>query len=332
MKANLAAALLLAALPAAARSRAPKNIPTADEALAHITSFPSEPCLAHGRIQFFREGKKPKGIGTTVYTSPDGFLRRDIFEKGPRKPAAMTIVDDGRQQRLLIPKLDREWDGVVAREPGGDALARLKSIYEISVSTGGHVAKMTTWRIDFRAPGGPLRRSFWVDRKSGLLLKTEEYRYDGALARRERIVKLEMPAESTQLGLVIAMPSDQNRGPQPLIPADPPVQGTSTHFPRWMPLGFLPLEARAESGGARISYGDGAAQYTVLEAPAGTDSGLDEKAGREIHLKDGSAARLLPAGDGAGLVLRTPTRTLVIAGDLADEELVRVAESVEAAR
>jgi len=327
MKADLAAALLLAALPAAARTRAPKNIPTADEALARITSFPSEPCLAHGRIQFFRDGQKPKGIGTRVYTRPDGFLRREILEKGPHKPAAMIITDDGKTQDVYIPKLPREWSGEVARESGADSLARLKSIYDISISTGGHVAKKTTWRIDFRAPGGPLRRSFWVDRATGLLLKTEEYRYDGSLARRERILKLEMPVGSDSLGK-----ERDGHPPRSLIPSDPPVPGTSTRFPRWMPLGFLPLEARAESGGARITYGDGAAQYTVLEAPAGTNSGLDEKTGREIHLKDGSAARLLPAGDGAGLVLRTSTQTLVIAGDLADEELVRVAESVEAER
>jgi hypothetical protein len=201
------------------------------------------------------------------------------------------------------------------------------------------VAKKSTWRIDFRASGGPLRRSYWVDRETGLLLKTEEYRYDGMLARRERIVKLEMPWRN-RLGLAFSILSSTPSGsrsnareqPQPLIPPDPPVSGTATRFPRWMPLGFLPLEALAESGGARITYGDGAAQYTVLEVPAGTDSGFDEKTGREIHLKDGSTARLLPAGDGAGLVLHASTQTVVIAGDLADEELVRVAESLEAAR
>jgi hypothetical protein len=329
MRASLAAAILLAALPAAARTRAPKNIPDADQALAKIAAFPSQPCLAHGRIQFFREGKKPKGIGTTVYTRPDGFLRREILEKGPHEPAAMVITDDGREQTLSIAKLGRVWAGAIPRESESEALARLKSIYDISVSTGGHVAKKKTWRIDFRAPGGALRRSFWVDRESGLLLKTEEYRYDGTLARRERIVKLEMPAENPPLGT-----SGADRAPnaQPLIPADPPVPGTSTRFPRWMPLGFLPLEARAESGGARIAYGDGASRYSVFEGPAGAESGLDEKSGREFHLRDGSAARLLPAGDGAGLVIRTPTQTLVISGDLADEELVRVAESLEAAR
>jgi hypothetical protein len=330
MKASLAVTFLLAALPAFARSRAPKNIPSVDEALAKIASFPSEPCIAHGRIQVFREGKKPKGIGTMVYTSPDGILRREILEKGPHSPSVMTIVDDGRQQRLLLPKLGRDWAGIVSREPGADAVARLKSIYDISVSTGGHVAKKATWRIDFRAPGGPLRRSYWVDRESGLLLKTEEYRYDGALARRERIVKLEMPVEKSQLGVVLGTAWEKES--RQLIPADPPVPGTATRFPRWMPLGFLPLEAKADGGGARISYGDGASQYSVFEGPSGAESGLDEKLGREIHLKDGSAVRLLPAGDGAALVHRTSSETLVIAGDLADEELVRVAESLGEAR
>jgi hypothetical protein len=328
MRAEVFAAVLLAASSAGARTRVPKNRPDADAALSRVASFPSEPCLAHGRIQFFRAGKKPKGIGTRVYTRPNGFLRLEILEKGPRKPPAMVVTDDGHERRLSIPKLNREWTGVFARESDADAIARLKSIYDISVSTGGHVAKRKTWRIDFHAPGGLLRRSFWVDRVSGLLLKTEEYRYDGSLARRERIVKLELPA-SLPDGLAETVGGSEPMI-APLIPPDPPVPGTHTRFPRWSPLGFLPMDARAAGGGARISYGDGAARYEVFEGPADADSGLDEKAGREVRLKDGSTARLLPAGDGAALVRRTDSGTLAISGDLADEELVRVAESVEA--
>jgi hypothetical protein len=106
------------------------------------------------------------------------------------------------------------------------------------------------------------------------------------------------------------------------------VPNTSWTFPRWAPLGFLPIEAGARDGGALMRYVDGAASFTVFEAPGNTESGIDENGGREVKLKDGSIARLLPAGAGAALVRRSGARLLVVSGDLADEELVRVAESV----
>lgn len=328
MRAEILACLLLAAAPCGARSRAPKNVPGADALLAGLSTAPSAGGVARGRIQFFRSGGKPKGLGTTLYALPDGRLRREIRDKGPRKPAALILLDDGRTSSVYLPKLNRLWTGTSARETPAREAERLKSVYEIAVSTGGRVAKRRTWRLNFSAPGGRVRRSFWVDRDSGLLLKTETYRYDGTLARRERLVNLETPAE-VDPGLFAAA---QFAGAEtrPLAPPDPMAPGA--RFPRWTPPGFLPLEARAQDGGALARYGDGAASFTVFTGPADAPSGLDEKVGRAARLGDGTEVRLLPAGEGAALVRRSAAGLLVIAGDLADEELARVAESVGNAR
>lgn len=331
MRAKLAAALMLAAVSSSARPRVPKNMPEADALLARAFAFPEAGCVARGRIQFFRRDEKPKGLGTVVYTLPDGRLRREIHPRGPSKPAALVIVDDGREQTLHIPKPDRFWTGRMERESAAVAIARLKSIYEISVSTGGRVAKRRTWRLDFRAPNGPLRRTFWVDRESGLLLKTETYRYDGAVARRERLLRLETPA-AVEPGL-FALTASSGAAAKPLIPPDRLVSfDVPVRFPRWSPLGFLALDARGANRGVNIFYSDGAANYSVFEGPTDADSGLNEKLGREVRLKDGSSARLLPAGDGAALVRRSAAGTLFVVGDLADEELVHVADSLGAAR
>jgi len=327
MKAELVLSLLLAAGPAFARSRAPRAaLPDADELLARVYAFPSAGCVAHGRIQFFHAGAKTKGLGTVVYTLPDGRLRREIREKGPRKPPTSVIVDDGKTLSLLLLKVSRIWTGEIERESRDEQTARLKSIYAISVSTGGRVAKHATWRLDLRAPGGPLRRSLWVDRASGLLLKTEMYRYDGSLARRDRIVRLVTPTY-VDPKFFDPIPREEGFHVVPLVPKDPPVPGGDWRFPRWAPLGFLPVEAGAREHGAVIRYDDGAASFTVLQAPGGAESGIDENGGRMVKLKDGSRGLLVPAGLGAALVRRTPSSLLVVSGDLADEELVRVAES-----
>jgi hypothetical protein len=330
MRAELLAGLLLAAAPCGARTRVPKNIPTADALLAGMSAAPSAGGIARGRVQFFRAGGKPKGLGTTIYALPNGRLRREIRDKGPRKPAVMILIDDGRGRSVYLPKLNRLWTGSFARETAAQEAERLKSLYEVAVTTGGRVAKQRTWRLNFSAPGGRVRRSFWVDRDSGLLLKTETYRYDGTLARRDRLLKLETPAQVD--ASLFAADSFAGAETRPLAPPDPIAPGTRARFPRWTPPGFLLLESRSQDAGALARYGDGAASFTVFEGPAGASSGLDEKAGRAARLADGSEVRLLPAGEGAALVRRSAAGLLVVAGDLADEELARVAESVGAGR
>ncbi|MDD5305580.1 MAG: sigma-E factor regulatory protein RseB domain-containing protein, partial [Elusimicrobia bacterium] len=125
---------------------------------------------------------------------------------------------------------------VRGRENAKAGLARLRAIYEISVSTGGVVAKRKTWKIELRLRSGALRRALWVDRDSGLLMKRETYRDDGSLARRERIVKLAMPASVDPASLK----PDPSAGP-------------------WVPDGFV---FTGESGGVR-RWSNGLESYEV---------------------------------------------------------------------
>ncbi len=329
MRPELVCALLLELTPCWARPR--RRLPTPAQALARMTSVPTQPCTARGRIQFFPPGGgKPKGLGTMIYALPDGRIRREIRDKGPRQPAAEIIIDDGRTLSLYLAKPGLLWSGEVPRESARTTRERLESLYAVSVSTGGRVAKRKTWRVDLRAPDGAARVTYWIDRDDGLLLKTETYRYDGSLMRRERLTRLDCPAQIPD-GL-LASSAPPSASARPLVPPDPPVPGSSARFPSWTPLGFLPLEARALAGGALMTYGDGAQRFTVLEAPADAASGLDESLGREVRLADGTSARLLPDGERNALVRRDGSRLLVVSGDLSDDELARVAESLTEAR
>lgn len=174
---KVALALALAALPLQAKPRSPR--PGADELVLKMLSGPATSYIAVERVQVFLPGAKPKALKVGV-SAAGGLVRREFLP--PKKRAAPLLQ-------------------VRAAEKAETGLARLRGLYGISVSTGGVVAKRKTWKLELRLKSGTLRRALWVDRDSGLLLKRETYRDDGSLARRERIMKLELPAAVNPAGL-----------------------------------------------------------------------------------------------------------------------------------
>lgn len=210
---KLAVALALAAVPLQAKPRAP--LPDADALVLKALAGPSTGYAAVERVQVFLPGKKPKALKVNITALPGRAVRREAL---PAKKKAAPLVQ------------------VREREAAAAGLARLRAIYEITVSTGGVVAKRKTWKLDLRLKNGPLRRALWVDRDSGLLMKRETYRDDGSLARRERLVKLALPA-----------------------PVDPASLKPDPALGPWMPDGFV---FAGESGGTR-RYSNGLESYEV---------------------------------------------------------------------
>ena len=208
---DLAVLLALIAVPLQAKPRAQK--PGADALLLRALAGPATSYAAVERLQVFQAGKKPKALKVEV-TSIPGRVRRVVV---PGKKKAAPLVE------------------VRERERPEAGLSRLKTLYEIEVSTGGVVAKRKTWKLELRLKSGTLRRALWVDRDSGLLMKRETYRDDGTLRRRERIVKLELPA------------------PVQAVLREAPAAGP------WTPDGF---SFAGESGGAR-RYSNGLESFEV---------------------------------------------------------------------
>lgn len=209
---KIAVAVVLAALPLQAKPRAPR--PGADELLLKMLSGPATSYAAVERVQVFLPGKKPKALKVNLSGVPGGRVRLEIL---PLKKKGASLVQ------------------VRSAEKPEAGLARLRSIYEVTASTGGVVAKRKTWKLELRLKSGVLRRALWVDRDSGLLLKRETYRDDGTLRRRERIVKLLLPA--------------------PVDPASIPVAAAGI----WTPEGYV---YAGESGGVR-RFTNGLESYEV---------------------------------------------------------------------
>lgn len=220
---ELAVLLALAAVPAAARPRAPR--PDAEALLRKMLAGPATGYAAVERVQVFLPGRRPKALKADVSGLPGGLVRREV-RPSSRKAAPVVWVE--------------------APESPDAALARLRGLYSISVSTGGVVAKRKTWKLDLRLKNGApvLRRSLWVDRDSGLLLKRETYRDDGSLRRRERVVKLELPAS--------AAPFAEAPPPGPWLPPGFVLAGDASGV-RAYSNGLERFELRREGGKAVVS-------------------------------------------------------------------------------
>ena len=225
---KLALALLLAS-PLHAKPRVP--LPGADELVLKALSRPATSYAAVERVQVFLTGKKPKAMTVNVSALPGGKVRRELA---------------GRKKKAGPVELRSEDEAAVK------GLTRLRSLYELAVSTGGVVAKRKTWKLELRLKSnGVLRRALWVSRDEGLLMKRETYRDDGSLARRERLTKLELPAAVDPASFAGAAP----RKP-------------------WTPDGFV---FTGEKDGARV-YSNGLESFSVKDGRASGDIAEDDAA------------------------------------------------------
>lgn len=276
---------------AARRSEVP---PPTD--LFAIALSPTASYAARGRVQAFPRTGKSRTQSVTVTAAPGGKLRRELSSNA-KKPASIVYVSDGRTQSLTWVKRGKRWAGPV------DAPADQSTPYDLSSSSGARVAGRSTWRLDFHAKaGGVLRRSWWLDRKTGVVLRRESFRPDGTLARRERFSTFELKAPAADAFTV---------------PAAPPAQPwAGPGVPTWRPAGFLPVEDRRSETGRLLGYGDGYAAFTIESGPVGAASGKPT---------------MTVTGDGAAIVWRCGERSCRLSGDLLEDEAMRVMHSLEGA-
>ncbi|MFI5362222.1 MAG: hypothetical protein ACHQ49_09655 [Elusimicrobiota bacterium] len=326
MRVDRILAFLLLAAPATAL-----ELPDPAALLVAAFTAPAKGYTAHGRIQSFAPGRKPKALGMTVYYLPDGRLRREVRAHAGAEPEQV-FIDDGTRQRLYWPKLGTLWTGRSADDDAASRAARLRALYAVSVSTGGRVAGRATWRLNLTAPDGGLRRALWVARDGGLLLKCEEYRLDGTLLRRERLTALvELNPDPALFRLEVPPGTPEAPMTAPRGAAEP-----GAVSPRWIPDGFLALESRVEkSGGGRVSavgYGDGVETFTIRQNLDTEEPGGGERSGRPVLLMDGRRAFLSSGRDGPVLAFRSGQSSFSITGEITEDEMVRVADSFAAAR
>ncbi len=331
---------LLAAPSTAARLPRPEPAALLDAALA----APATGYAGRVKVQYFPVGAAPKAQFREVRWDGPGRERVETFAKR-RTPSAVRVRADGEELFYTAP-LKRAWKGA---RPAPDAesarrhRARLDALYELSVSTGGQTAKRKTWRLDLRSRAdGRVRRSLWVDRSTSFVLKREDYRKDGSLRLRERFLRWEPGAQDPE-----AFKRDAPRGVAvtgrdvPFIACPSPGRKTPCASPAlplllpvWLPEGYMLFDVLGSTEARLITaFNDGLAPVSVAASAPGAAvlSGPGDRPYATVPLREGRG-ELLDGDGGPCLLWRQPRRHSVACGDLAEDELALLADSLEPAR
>jgi hypothetical protein len=298
--------LLLLAAPAHAGARKPA--PAAEDLLQEALALPAEAWSARVRVQAFDAAGKAKAQYRTVEFAPPSSWRIESSAKRGGAVAALMITD-GKSAMTAWPTAGRAWLDRAAPEDRAAELTRLSSLYDLSVSTGGRVAGKAAWRLDLRSKAdGRVRRSLWLGKTKGLLLRREDFRPDGRLLRRERATKFGEPPVA---------------GPRfsPVVPAGLTASAVprGAALPRWLPDGFV-LDSAA---GSEASFSDG---LSVLVFHSGA-AAVSAKPYAHVRLRSG-AGRLYAEEDGIRLEWAVGGRSYSLFGDCAEADLARMADSV----
>lgn len=309
--------VLWLAAPAAAARRRP--LPDAAELLNRALAAPSSPYAAHERVQSFAPSGKAKAQSRFIQYQAPG-RRRVEGSARTSGPLSLLIVGDGRLQLTAWPKARRAWLGPVPAEAPAAEAARLSSLYDLSVSTGGRVAGKAAWRLDLRSKAdGRLRRSLWIEKNGGLTLRREDYRPDASLLRRERTSRLEAPDFTPETFVV--KPPDGAAADVSTVPYSGGF-GVKNEFaprlPAWLPDGFVLLEL----SGTSASYTDGLTTFTLAGRGAPQTASY-----ASVKLKSG-AGRYYLTGDSITLAWTAGGREYAAQGDMPEADLARAADSI----
>jgi len=271
-----------------------------------------------------------------------GRLRFD-YESGNRR---WSLIDDGRnlvslrptrQKATVLPRPRLAFDrslaerNYLARQAGSERVAdRVADILEICPRSGG----VAVWRL-------------WLERGTSFALKRERYNVDGKLTSASECITLRTAAVPDE---AFAIPAGWERE-EAWVPGPPlPIEklsrdlGFPVKSPRYLPAGYVWLgghrgrESRGRPPAAELRYTDGLRMLTIVEGQRGPRRREPDgdrhrrweegRPPREPHPPPGGMT-VTRAGGEKVLRYHHGERAVFVMGDLKDDELVRIAHSLD---
>lgn len=274
---------------------------------------------------------RPLSQARSVRWSPPDSRRLEMHRRRGG-PAVFFDLEEGGTRVASWPEKGAGWRFPSRPLAPAARAALLLSRYELAVSTGGRPLKRAADRLEFR-DRGVLRAAWWVDRETGLVLRREDYRPDGSLQRRERLLSLAWGSAPSPAAF--PLPAKPGGLDDPYfkehegLPAASSAAFAARH-PGWLPPGCVPFVAVASRDlkAVHVSYNDGAKAVTVsqgaLKAPAGEPY---------ARVRLGSVpASLHEVPEGLSVAFRAGGRDFQVTGDLPEADLLAVALTLAEAR
>ena len=331
-----ACALLLLVSPAWARRK-----PAAPDAAALLrrTLAPSAGSYeGQMRVEVFAGGlSSVKEISVRFQR---GLYRREVLD-GAGNPAQVA-VSDGKTEWIYDKPRNKVWVGEPA-DPGlkrlgpDDEFDLLTDNYDVSASTAEPVAGRACWLLALRARAdGRLQRRLWVDRKTGLVLATEDFRPQGGLASSARFERLSFPRRQpkklfrfeTPPGATVVKRLDADFM---ALEQAKTAAGVEPKTPAWLPPGYVfeSLDVLPRGGSRIVHYrfSDGINVLSLFQCPSKLKLDFGATAAQTVRL-DAGEGTLAWTQEGQALGWEKGRSRFLLVGPLSGETLRRIADSV----
>lgn len=336
MISRLLAAVVLAALPAAAR--APK-LPDAWDVLKR--SLEAETSAYQGQVvvESYKAGVA-SAKELDVRAAGDGRYRREI--KDADGETSQLVVSDGKKEWIYDRSRNKVWEGEPAdaflkqRGPD-DEFELLSSNYDAALSSSAPVAGRAVWLVELRAKdGGRLERRLWIDKRRGLVLRSQLYLPNGQLATAMLFKEISFRKQGAKTLFSFKTPPGAavvKRLEPDYMALDEAkaAAGLEPRTPAWLPSGFVfeSLDV-VPRGGRKIlhfRFSDGVNVLSLFQCPPHVKLDFGGKDAKEVSLSVGSATTAWTP-EGRVLAWASGKSRFLLVGPLTEETLARVAESV----
>jgi outer membrane lipoprotein-sorting protein len=337
VRSALALALTLAAAPCAAARR-----PAALDAEALLRKS-LDPAAAsyEGLIRvavYSGEASSVKKVAVR-FQKPRRY-RREVLDAAGQ--ASQIAVSDGETEWIYDRGRNKVWEGEPAdpdekRIAPDDEFDLLMQNYAVTAASTEPVAGRPAWLLELRARAdGRLQRRLWVDRKTSLVLASEDYRPQGGLASSTRFERVEFPRRQPKKLFKFAAPAGAAKAKR--LDADflalsqaKEASGLEPRTPGWLPEGYVfeSLDVLPRGGSKIIHYrfSDGVNVLSLFQCAAHVKLDFGGAAAQAVRLEGGEGT-LAWTQEGQALGWEKGRSRFLLVGALSGETLKKIAESV----
>lgn len=275
----LAALVLVVAVALPARARPPLPVaeaPGEEEALAQLARVGEAPAY--------------RGVRFVSAWAPTGATTRLVHvEHSPGRGTAVEVLGttEGRDRPVFLR----------CARPEGRGLARatlelLAAQYEVALAEPAAVAGRSAYVVEVRRGGGSLAARFWVDRRTGLMLRREVRNRRGRVVRASAFITLTVKESVTTVGVAR---SAQHRLPHRMRAAElASLRARGWTLPPSLPGGLTLVDAQRGVVAGRtvvhLVYSDGLSMVSVF-VQRGALATRKLRGWREVELAGGVVYR-----------------------------------------
>ncbi|MDE2040522.1 MAG: hypothetical protein KGO96_11090 [Elusimicrobia bacterium] len=345
-RAALAAALALClclAAPASARRRGHgrrRRAPDAMELLRRTLKPRAASYEGVLSVELFEHGFVSSRRVAVRFRRP-GLYRRELLDASGRP--AQVVVSDGKREWIYERASNRVWENAapdpdVKRLGPDDAFDLIAANYEAVAGATAPVAGRSCWLVELRSRSdGHLQRRLWIDRRTKLVLASEDFRPGGGLAASSRFESLRFPGyQSKKLFRFVVPPGAKiARGLDPdykSLGEAKAASGMQPKVPSWLPSGYVfeSLDVLPRSGHKIIHYrfSDGVNVLSLFQCPPKVRLDFGTlKTAQSVRVGSGDGT-LAWTEEGQALGWEQGRLHFLLVGPLSGDTLVRVADSV----